>query len=98
MIKRIKNICRRWWGQFWHFSPMIAIGDFLCTTIFRNSNGKLKHKIIQSYYERAKKIIAKKYKNIILEWKNISLNDQKISLNDNIFIFGGKVLMMHPYY
>lgn len=87
MIKRIKNICRRWWGQFWYFSPMIAIGDFLCTTILRNSNGKLKYKIIQSYYERAKEIIAKKYKNIILKWENVSLNNQKINLNDNIFIF-----------
>lgn len=87
MIKRIKNICRRWWGQFWYFSPMIAIGDFLCITILRNSNGKLKYKIIQSYYERAKEIIAKKYKNIILKWENVSLNNQKINLNDNIFIF-----------
>ena len=87
MIKRIKNICRRWWGPCWYFSPMIAIGDFLCTTILRNSNGKLKYKIIQSYYERAKEIIAKKYKNIILKWENVSLNNQKINLNDNIFIF-----------
>lgn len=35
MIKRIKNICRRWWGQFWYFSPMIAIGDFFMYNNFK---------------------------------------------------------------
>ena len=42
-LKRIKNICKRWYGQARYFDIRIALGDFLCATVFRNSNGKIKH-------------------------------------------------------
>lgn len=87
MLKRIKNIFRRWWGQLLYFSPAIAVGDFLCATILRKSNGKLKHIIIQLYYEKAKKIIVNRYKNVIREWKKKSIENTKISPYEYIFVF-----------
>lgn len=86
--KRIKNICKRWMGQFLFFDPRIALGDFLCSTLLRNSNSKLKHNLSESYYNRAKAVVEKKYTYVINSWKNYD-NEEcgEIKEDAPIFIF-----------
>ncbi len=87
-INRIKAICKRWTGQFFYFSPVIAFGDFITTIFFRYSNSKIKYTINKMYYEKAKDIIYLRYNNIIEKWiKKEGITDNLIDEKSNIFIF-----------
>lgn len=87
-INRIRNVCKRWYGQFRYFSPFIALGDFVCATILRKSTSKLKHNICERYYNRAKNIILKKYGHIVNKWKICKYDYyEKIDENCMIFLF-----------
>lgn len=90
-IKRIRNIIQRWKGQWMYFSPLIAIGDFLCSTLFRFSNSEVKHNISKKYYKKAQTIISERYKTIIEKWKNIDKEEKtevkKVEKNSRIFVF-----------
>ena len=57
---RIKNIVNRWKGQAKDFSISIALGDIVCSTVLRKSNGPLKHSINEKYYNKAKDIILQR--------------------------------------
>lgn len=84
---RIKNICRRWKGQWIYFSPTIAVGDFICATILRKSNSKIKHRISQSYYKVAQNLIEDKYRHVINGWRDVENEATNIEENCSIFIF-----------
>ena len=90
--KRIKNIILRWKGQWLYFSPLIAIGDFLCSTIFRFNNSRIKHIISKKYYNLAQIIITNRYKTVIEKWENKfdkkeKNTFEKINKSSRIFIF-----------
>lgn len=86
--KRISNVCRRWMGQLIYFDPRIAIGDFICSTLLKKSNSRLKHNISESYYNRAKTIIEKKYAYVIERWKKHNADEcGEIKTDAPIFLF-----------
>lgn len=86
---RIKNIVNRWKGQAKDFSISIALGDIVCSTVLRKSNGPLKHSINEKYYNKAKDIILQRYQYVVDKW-NVE-NDVSILKNFNkklpIYIF-----------
>lgn len=99
-IGRMKNVFKRWKGQFLYFSPWIAIADFLVSTVFRKSDGKIKHNLNVYYYNKAKSIICKRYSDVIEKWKYEGLclgKVEKISRKSKIFVFWWQGYSDMPY-
>lgn len=96
IIYRIKNISHRWYGQWKYFSPLIAICDFLTSTIFRHSL-TVRHYLNKYYYAKAQKIIENKYYGVIENWKNISFTPENIKDNSYIFIFWWQGMNNAPF-
>lgn len=99
-INRVKNIVKRWKGQWLYFSPKIAISDFLVSTVFRKSNGKIKHNLNVFYYNKAKSIICERYPEVVKKWKCQKMDLDKIervSCESKIFVFWWQGYSDMPY-
>lgn len=86
VIKRLKNLNYRWYGQWRYFSPTIATCDFLSSTIFRKSL-IARHYLNKYYYAKAQKIIEDKYEDVINRWKDVQFKPSNIKPNSYIFVF-----------
>ncbi len=99
-IIRVKNITKRWWGQFWYFSPKIAASDFMVSTVLRKSNGRLKHNLNRYYYNKAKDIILNRYYKVVNKWKNYEFDfstENNIKNNCKVFVFWWQGYSDMPY-